>query len=122
VLPTFKTKVDALVADGGTALYATTRAAVQEVQSSFDPTRINAVVLLTDGKNEYSPDNNLPKLVKDIGGEDTEDSVRVFPIAYGGAADLSILKQIAASSRAAAYDASDPASIANVLTAVLSNF
>ena len=38
------------------------------------------------------------------------------------AADLDILKQIAAASRAAAYDASDPASITNVLTAVLSNF
>jgi Ca-activated chloride channel homolog len=122
VLPTYRQKVDALVADGGTALYTTTRDAVRQVQDSFDRERINAVVLLTDGKNEYPPDNNLDKLLTDIGGEDTDTSVRVFPIAYGSAADLGILKQIAASSRAAAYDASDPASIANVLTAVLSNF
>jgi Ca-activated chloride channel homolog len=122
VLPTYRQKVDALVADGGTALYTTTRDAVREVQGSFDPTRINAVVLLTDGKNEYPADNNLDKLLTDVGGEDTETSVRVFPIAYGTAADLGILKQIATASRAAAYDASDPASITNVLTAVLSNF
>jgi len=92
------------------------------VQDTFDRSRINAVVVLTDGKNEYPPDNNLDRLLSDIGSEDTEASVRVFPIAYGTAADLDILKRIAASSRAAAYDASDPASIVNVLTAVLSNF
>jgi Ca-activated chloride channel family protein len=122
VLPTYRQKVDALVADGGTALYTTTRDAVRQVQGSFDRTRINAVVLLTDGKNEYPADDNLDRLLTDVGGEDTETSVRVFPIAYGTAADLGILKQIATASRAAAYDASDPASITNVLTAVLSNF
>ncbi len=122
VLPTYRQKVEALVADGGTALYTTTRDAVRQVEGTFDRDRINAVVLLTDGKNEYSADNNLPKLLADVGGEDTDTSVRVFPIAYGSAADLGILKQIAAASRAAAYDASDPASISNVLTAVLSNF
>ena len=122
VLPTFKAKVDALVADGGTALYATTRAATRQVQRDFDTARINAVVLLTDGKNEYPADNNVDRLVTDLGGEETETSVRVFPIAYGDAADLTVLRRIAAASRAAAYDASDPASIRNVLTAVLSNF
>jgi len=122
VLPAFKQKVGALEPDGGTALYTTTRDAVRQVQDTFDRSRINAVVVLTDGKNEYPPDNNLDRLLSDIGSEDTEASVRVFPIAYGTAADLDILKRIAASSRAAAYDASDPASIVNVLTAVLSNF
>jgi len=122
VLPVFKQKVGALEPDGGTALYTTTRDAVRQVQDTFDRSRINAVVVLTDGKNEYPPDNNLDRLLSDIGSEDTEASVRVFPIAYGTAADLDILKRIAASSRAAAYDASDPASIVNVLTAVLSNF
>ena len=122
VLPAYQQKVKALEADGGTALYTTTRDAVGQVQDTFDRDRINAVVLLTDGKNEYPADNSLPKLLTDVGGEDTDTSVRVFPIAYGNAADLGILKQIAASSRAAAYDASDPASITNVLTAVLSNF
>jgi Ca-activated chloride channel family protein len=122
VLPAFKQKVGTLAPDGGTALYATTRDAVRQVQDSFDRSRINAVVLLTDGKNEYPADNNLDRLLSDVGGEDTETSVRVFPIAYGTAADLDVLKRIATASRAAAYDASDPASIANVLTAVLSNF
>lgn len=122
VLPDFRTKVGALVAQGGTALYATTRGAVRSVQDSFARDKINAVVLLTDGKNEYRADDNLGSLLTDIGTEDSETSVRVFPIAYGAKADLDVLRKIAQASRAAAYDASDPASIDKVLTAVLSNF
>jgi Ca-activated chloride channel family protein len=122
VLPTFRAKVQALQADGGTALYATTRAAVEHVESSFNRSRINAVVLLTDGKNEYPPDNNLDQLVADLGGEQTDTSVRVFPIAYGDKADLGVLREIAKASKAAAYDATDPATIERVLVAVLSNF
>ncbi len=118
----FKAKVNDLVPEGGTALYATTRAAVESMRASFDPDKINAVVLLTDGKNEYPPDNNLDSLLADLSQEDTEHSVRVFPIAYGGQASFSQLEQIGQASRATAYDASDPASIGKVLTAVLSNF
>lgn len=46
----------------------------------------------------------------------------MFPIAYGDDADLGELTQIADASRAAVYDAPDPASIDKVLTAVLANF
>jgi Ca-activated chloride channel family protein len=122
VLPAFQAKVKDLVADGGTALYATTRDAVRTVEESFDRDKINAVVLLTDGKNEYPQDNNLESLVADLGSESADTSVRVFPIAYGDKADIGVLRSIAAASRAAAYDASDPATIDKVLTAVLSNF
>jgi Ca-activated chloride channel family protein len=122
VLPAFNAKVKDLVAEGGTALYATTRGAVHAVQDSFARDKINAVVVLTDGKNEYRADDNLGTLVTDISSEDPVTSVRVFPIAYGAQADLGVLQRIAQASRAAAYDASDPASIDKVLTAVLSNF
>ena len=48
--------------------------------------------------------------------------IRVFPIAYGKDADKSILRQIAEASNAAAYDASNPATIEQVFAAVISNF
>ncbi|MCW2604359.1 MAG: von Willebrand factor type [Pseudonocardiales bacterium] len=115
-------QVDALYADGGTALYATTRQAVKSVQNSFDPTKINAVVLLTDGRNEYPQDNSLSNLVKDLDTEDTSRQVRVFPIAYGADADLDALKEIAEATDGRAYDASNPKSINNVLINVISNF
>jgi Ca-activated chloride channel family protein len=122
VLPAFRSKVGNLVAEGGTALYATTRAAARAVEATFDRDKINAVVLLTDGKNEYPQDNNIDSLVSDLSSESTDTSVRVFPIAYGDKADIDVLRSIASASRAAAYDASDPASIDKVFTAVLSNF
>lgn len=109
---------------GSTALYATTKAAQRSVAATLDPGRINAVVLLTDGKNEYPPDTDLKAVTDLLSGasESSATAVRVFPIAYGEKADLGVLRRIAEASRAAAYDASDPASIDKVLTAVVSNF
>jgi len=121
-LPAVQSQIEALIPQGGTGLYATTRAAKKDLQRSFDPGRINAVVLLTDGKNEYPPDSDLESLVRELASEDADRQVRVFPIAYGEDADLRELRRIAEASRAAVYDASDPASIDKVLTAVLANF
>lgn len=114
--------VQGLEPGGGTALYATTRAAVAQVQQTFDPNRINAVVLLTDGVNEYPADNDLAGLVSSLDTEDTSRAVRVFPIAYGEDADLDVLTRIARATRAASYDAGDEASIRRVMTNVISNF
>ncbi|MEP6697424.1 MAG: substrate-binding and VWA domain-containing protein [Pseudonocardiales bacterium] len=109
---------------GGTALYATTKAAQRTVAASLDPDRINAVVLLTDGKNEFPRDSDLDAVLNQLSSssESSATAVRVFPIAYGDKADIGVLRRIAEASRAAAYDASDPASIDKVLTAVVSNF
>ncbi|MEV6931323.1 substrate-binding and VWA domain-containing protein [Dactylosporangium sp. NPDC051485] len=114
--------IQSLSAEGGTALYATTRAAQTKMASMADPGRINAVVVLTDGKNEYPKDSDLNALVRDVDTSDKEIPVRVFTIAYGGQADLATLQKISAASRAAAYDASDPTTIDKVLVNVLSNF
>ncbi|HLL66984.1 MAG TPA: substrate-binding and VWA domain-containing protein [Micromonosporaceae bacterium] len=114
--------ITSLAPDGGTALYATARAAQQHLLASADPDRINAVVLLTDGKNEYPKDNDLNSLIRDLDASSLENSVRVFTVAYGDKADLGVLDRISKSSRAAAYDARDPATIDKVLINVLSNF
>ncbi len=115
-------QISGLVPQGGTALYATTRAAFRLLSANADTSKINAVVLLTDGRNEYPQDTDLPGLERELAPEDTSHAVRVFPIGYGADADLPSLRGIADASRAAAYDASDPASIDKVFTAVLSNF
>jgi Ca-activated chloride channel family protein len=115
-------QISLLDANGGTALYATARQAFRLMSSTATSDRINAVVLLTDGKNEYQPDQDVVSLEQELSPEDTSRSVRFFPIAYGGDADLATLKGIAEAARGAAYDASDPASIDKVFTAVLSNF
>lgn len=117
-----KSAIEGLAPEGGTALYASTRAAQAAMAAQYASDRINAVVVLTDGRNEYPPDNDLPGLLTALDASHAENVVRVFTIAYGEQADLDTLKKIATSSRAAAYDARDPASIDKVLVAVLSNF
>jgi Ca-activated chloride channel family protein len=83
---------------------------------------INAVVLLTDGKNEDNSSISLDNLLPDLGTEAGQDTVRLFTIAYGADADLDVLKQISQTTNAAAYDSREPGSIDQVFTAVLSNF
>lgn len=111
-----------LQADGGTALYATARSAFELMSKDRSSDKIKAVVLLTDGKNEYEPDTDLAGLERQLSPEDTSSSVRFFPIGYGGDADLPTLGKIAEAARGASYDASDAGSIDKVFTAVLSNF
>jgi Ca-activated chloride channel family protein len=118
----FRSRISSLVPTNGTALYASIRAATRAMRSSFDPQRINAVVLLTDGKNEYPPDTDLTGLLRELQSEGEDQAVRVFPIAYGDDADLATLQKVATASRAAAYNAADPSSIDKVFTAVVSNF
>ena len=91
------------------------------MNASQDPASINAVVVLTDGRNEYT-DNDLAGLLRDLEASAQENGVRVFTIAYGPDADLETLQQISEASRAAAYDARNPATIDKVFANVLSNF
>ncbi|MCB1251623.1 MAG: extracellular solute-binding protein [Acidimicrobiales bacterium] len=113
----------------GTPLYDTISASFQELVDTYDPTRINAVVLLTDGRNEDGDKSDdraqlnalLTQLETQSQGE-SATPVRLFTIAYGEDADLTVLKQLADATNGAAYNASDPKSIAKVFTAVISNF
>lgn len=117
-----KERIGSLVPRSGTALYATARTAVQKMRKEFDPKRINAIVLLTDGRNEYPADTDLDGLLRQLRAEGEDVAVRLFPIAYGDDADLESLRLMAEASRAAVYDSKDPASIDKVFTAVISNF
>ena len=99
-------RVRTLIADGGTGLYDTTRAAVAAVRDTFDITRINAVVLLTDGMcDDFAPGCEIAPLVRELSSPERE-TVRVFPVAYG--ADVDALRIIAEASQARLYTAADP--------------
>ncbi|GAB3108533.1 substrate-binding and VWA domain-containing protein [Streptomyces calidiresistens] len=114
--------ISGLHADGGTALYSTVRAAHQTLVDDFGAGRINAVVVLTDGRNEYVRDNDLDSLLRDVDADELERAVRIFPIAFSEQADFDTLGEIAAASRTKAYDARDPATIDDVMRSVISNF
>jgi len=109
----------------GTPLYTAAQASYDALRQSFDATRINAVVLLTDGKNEDDRNHDVNALLTRLRNSNEGEStrpVRIFTIGYGKDADLGVLRRIAESTNAAAYDASDPTSINQVFTAVISNF
>jgi Ca-activated chloride channel family protein len=118
-------KIQNLEPTNATPLYTVTQASYTQLHDSYDDTKINAVVLLTDGKNEDPRNNNVDALLSALrAGSEGQSSkpVRVFPIAYGKDADLATLRRIAEATNAAAYDASNPATIDQVFTAVVSNF
>jgi Ca-activated chloride channel homolog len=122
-------RIDDLVPVQGTPLYDVTGASYTAMVDGYDPARINAIVLLTDGQNDdgeqSDDDSQLAGLIEElhVGSEGANTQpVRIFPIAYGKDADLATLKRIAEATNAAAYDASNPATIEQVFTAVVSNF
>jgi Ca-activated chloride channel family protein len=114
--------IDLLVASGGTALYRVTKDAVVEVQGSWDPTRINAVVVLTDGQNSDPANNDLNGLLRSLASQPPATTVPVFTIGYGRGADLETLKRISKASTGRSYNAPDPAHIGSVFADVISNF
>ena len=114
-----------LVPTQGTPLYTVTEASYRDMEADFDPARINAVVILSDGRNEDDRNRDLDGLIQFLRGQNEGQSsqpVRVFPIAFGGDADLGTLQRIAEATNAAAYDAVDPTTIEKVFIAVVSNF
>ena len=119
------TRIESLVPTSGTPLYTVAKNSYNTMKASYDPTRINAVVLLTDGKNEDPHNDDLNGTLNSLrsGSEGLSTTpVRLFTIAYGKDADLADLKRMAEATNAAAYDASDPQTINKVFTAVVSNF
>ncbi|WBB80546.1 extracellular solute-binding protein [Micromonospora sp. WMMD882] len=114
-------RIAGLHVEGGTALYATVRAAHRHLLDRYDPNRINAVVVLTDGKNEYRRDNDLKRLLADV-ALDPDRPVKVFCIAFDRESDLATLDQIAKASSGKAFDATDPALIDEAFVKLVSSF
>ncbi len=117
-----KGAVGALGPGGGTLLYDTIGAGLDQMKKQLSPNYITAMVVLTDGADNASGTNALENLTKAESSQPADASVRVFTIAYGVDANRDVLREIAEASQASSYDASNPALIRQVFTAVLSNF
>ena len=117
-------RIGSLVPLNGTPLYDVTADSYQTAVDSFDPTRINAVILLTDGVNDDGDQSDDEQQLDDLldqlrsGGEgQAARPVRVFTIALGRRR-----RQRSASDRRGQHggglQSTDPTSIDQVLTAV----
>ena len=113
----------------GTPLYSVTQRSYDQMLTGYDPALINAVILLTDGRNDdgnaADDREQLQSLLADVkNSNDGENSrpVRIFTIAYGGDTNPAELKRISEASNATAYTATDATTINDVFAAVVSNF
>ena len=110
-----------LVPSGDTGLYNTVAAAYQAVLDRYRDDRINAVVVLTDGKNDAHGGLTLPKLLTLIKGITGGRQIRIITIAYGPDADQDALAQMARATKGASYVAATAADIPKIYSAALSN-
>ncbi|MRG60958.1 VWA domain-containing protein [Agromyces sp. CFH 90414] len=105
---------------GATGLYDTTLAAVKRVRETYDPEKVNSVLLITDGKNEDENGIALEQLLAELQKmADPAKPVPVIMIGFGPDTDLAAMQQIAAVTGGAAYSASKPEDLGLVLVDAL---
>jgi Ca-activated chloride channel family protein len=91
---TLNSDIDMMVAGGNTALLDGVRLAYNRLQQNNDTERINAIVAMTDGRENASM-VSLRQLVNEIQQGNEEVPVVIFCIAYGRDADYNVLQSIA---------------------------
>lgn len=106
---------------GDTGLYDTVLAAVQRVRDGYDPSKVNSVLLFTDGKNDDKVTIDLQTLLAQLAAEaDPLKPVPVILIGFGPDADIDSMTQIATATGGAAYSANQPDDLGRVLVDALS--
>ncbi|HJP79392.1 MAG TPA: substrate-binding domain-containing protein [Pseudonocardiaceae bacterium] len=105
---------------GTTALYSTALAAYQDAVAGYDPAKVNAVVLMTDGFNDTNHGPDLATTVATLRSmADPQRPLPLFTIGIGPAADMDALSQLAAATGGRAFRVSTATDIVNVFLDVL---
>jgi Ca-activated chloride channel family protein len=106
---------------GGTGLYDTTLAAFRHARANYDPGKVNSIVILTDGRDEYDegaiPLGQLLNAIRTESASDPSKPVIVFPVGMGPDVDMNVLNQIAQATgipEARAYQVESPTEIRDV--------
>lgn len=108
--------------NGATGLYDTAFAAYKKLQDSWQPGRVNSVILFTDGKNEDDEGlsrseliNNLKRIV------DPKRPVRMIIIGIGTEVDREELSAITGATGGGVFTAEDPAKISEIFLQAISS-
>jgi Ca-activated chloride channel homolog len=114
--------VQDLLPDGETALYDATGAGVEAVRKMRDDSRINAVVVLSDGQDTASK-ASADAVARELEAQSRAEGlgVRVFAIAYGSEADMGVLERLARAAGGKAFEG-DPEEIEAVYRNISSFF
>ncbi|MGL5828680.1 MAG: hypothetical protein ACRC0L_03815, partial [Angustibacter sp.] len=114
-------------ASGSSGLFNAVSAAQLAVGKSGGPDKLNAVVLISAGKNDIPQGLDLADLVKLISGPAgtgpllQKFQIPIITVAVGQDADRAALARIAAASGGASYTASSAAEIPGAIEAAFAN-
>ncbi|MDN5766419.1 MAG: substrate-binding and VWA domain-containing protein [Humibacillus sp.] len=105
---------------GGTGLYDTIWAAYQKAKASYDSSRLNAVVILTDGRDQDSIGISLTQLKANLRAHaDPAKPVAITTIGIGPDVDSKGLTEISRMTSSKYYSALTPADMTTVLAKAL---
>jgi hypothetical protein len=107
--------------DGGTGLYDTMLAAYKTVQTGWDPSRVNSVIIMTDGKNEDLQGISLDQLIDELKkAMDPARPVVVIAIGLGNGVSESELQRITNTTGGGTFVAPDPSKIGDIFLKAIS--
>ncbi|WP_430647068.1 substrate-binding domain-containing protein [Agromyces sp. GXS1127] len=106
-----------------TPLYEAVDTFAKRQADDYDPDRINAIVLLSDGRNETeAPSTSSKQMLDTLEELHHSTPVLVFTLAYGADADVKTLQSISSATGAHYYDATDPTEVDEVLGDLVTSF
>jgi hypothetical protein len=89
---------------------------MKSATQEYDPGAVNSVVLFTDGRNVDEGGITLAQLLPQLTTlADPKQPVRLIVIGIGPEADLTVLRQLVAPSKGAAYRAMTPDELETIL-------
>ncbi len=107
---------------GGTPLYDTVLASFRSAQAAYSYGRLNAVIVVTDGRNDDARSISLPALLDRLKLEfDGVRPVRIIAIAYGEQVDARTLERITDVTGGRTYRALTAAEVSRVFAHVLAD-
>ncbi len=117
----FLAALDGLEAVAYTPLYEAVDTFSRDQSQAYDPSRINAIVLLSDGTNNTAvPTTTEDEMLATL--DEVSHTLLVFTLAYGADADVEALQAISGATGAHYYDATDPLEVEDVLGDLVTSF
>ncbi len=100
---------------GNTGLYDTVLAAYKTVQAGWDPSRVNSIVIMTDGQNDNPGGLTLSQLLADIAKvKDPNRPIEVIALGIGDQVDKGELMKITNATGGGVFLATDPSKIGDI--------
>lgn len=123
VVENLSQRVNGLIAGGNTALYeavcdaAKQTAVLAAADQEAGESRLYGIVLLSDGEDTVGRITENQMFATCLPANAEADGFRIYPIAFGDAADTSVLERMATVTGGQMFSA-DPASIGNIYTSI----